>query len=218
MSTLRQIADKVIRKGENGISVDESKYDLEFIYAKIHDARATAIFEQWQKTKRINTLWTQKYTPTYNEYIQDADGCVVYFSCPGVISLDGLMDGFLYIGQVDCNSAFRKVESRAKLASFNNYRHTKNSTNIARVIHSDGLLEVWGNTFIEQIQVDAVFSNPTQVDTYVVDYDQYPVDSKIENRILELLFAQDLRYMQGPIDIKSDSQDTKSVLAMGGAK
>jgi hypothetical protein len=216
MAKLREIADEIIRAKEGGISVDESKYDLQYIYSLIHQARAQAIFTFWQKTKRVNNSWTQKFIATYAKDLQD-NNCCVKFEAPSAISLDNKMDGFLYIGTVDWNCAYRKVESRSKNASFNKYRYTRNNTNIPRVLYSDGFLEVWGNTFIRELQVDGIFNNPTSVPTFSVDYDEYPCDSALLEQIKVILLNQDLKPQVGPIDVKSDSQSTINA-AQGGVK
>jgi hypothetical protein len=216
MPKLKEIADEIIRAKEGGISVDESKYDLAYLYSLIHQARAQAIFMQWQKVKRINVAWTQRFDCTFVPDLQDND-CCVKFECPAPITLDNKMDGFLYIGSIDWNCAYRKVESRAKLASFEKYRYTKGNNFLAKVIYSDGFIEVWGNTFIEELAVDGIFADPTKVSNFNVDYDEYPIDPSLLEQMKVLLFNQDLKLIQGPIDVKSDSQSTINA-AQGGVK
>ena len=213
---LREIADEIIRAKEGGISVDESKFDLPYIYSLIHEARAQAIFTQWQKVKRINSSWTQKFEATYAKDLQDND-CCVKFECPSVVSLDSKMDGFLYVGTIDWNCSYRKLESRAKMASFNKYRYTRVNTNVPKFIYSDGVIELWGNTFVKELMVDGIFADPTKVPTFNVEYDEYPLDPSLIEQVKLILLKQDLGMVQGPIDTKSDSQSTINA-AQGGAK
>lgn len=208
---LRQIADRIISKVEGGIVTDDSKYNYEFIYSLIHKSRAKGISMLWAKNNRINNTWTQKFVATYNKYQQDND-CMVNFDCPSPITLDDKKDGLLYVGSKDFNCNYTRIKDRGTLSSFSKYRYTKPSTNKPRVIYSDGRIEVWGDTFIEELMVDGIFNDPTKVPTFNREFDEYPADELLLSLIEEIIFKDDLRITQStPIDVKSDSQATTSI-------
>lgn len=177
--TLQEIIDIFIRIPSGGVLTQENRYDDLFIESAVHRVRSTAIFAYWQKTKRINPIWTQQFVPVFNEALQEDDLCKVIFPCPAPVNLDEQMDGFLYIGTEDGNCPYRKVVSRAELANANKHRSIKITKDIVKVLYSDGNLEVYGNTDLKKIRVDGIFQNPTLIPTYNRDIDPYPVDEAL---------------------------------------
>ena len=58
--TLKELISQVIRQGSGGTLTDETRFDFSDIAAKVHYARATAILQQFSKTKRLSPLWLQQ--------------------------------------------------------------------------------------------------------------------------------------------------------------
>lgn len=207
---LTKIVELFQRLPSGGILTDENKLDPDFIEDAVHRARASAIFIYWQRTKRINALWTQQFIAQFDEDIQE-NNCLVKFEVPPVVSLDNKMDGFLYIGTVDKDCAFRKVESRAQLANANLHRITKVSNRINKALYSDGFMEIHGNTMLKELKVDGIFINPTDIPTFNKEFDEYPVSLDLVNQ-METIIAniETPQIEKEPIDVISDSADTTS--------
>jgi len=196
MPTLIEIRDDIIATPSGGVMIDNTKYSLDYIEYLIHQYRARAIFISWSTTKRINPLWTQQFIATYDESLQDSKKYVL-FKCPPPISMDSMMDGFLYIGEQDGNCAYRKVVSRADLANRNAHRYSSCEPGKMSVLWSDGMFEVYGNTMLKQLRVDGVFEDPTQIPTYNKEIDQYPVSNDILIILKDMLMKEQVQIMTG---------------------
>lgn len=194
MPTLIEIRDDLIGTPSGGVMIDDTKYDLPYIEYLIHQYRARAIFQSWLTTKRINPLWTQQFIATYDENAQDVPGAVV-FNCPAPISLDSMMDGFLYIGKVDGNCAYTKVVSRAEMANQNLHRYSKCVPGNEKALWSDGRIEVYGNTMLKELRVDGILENPELVPTYNKNFDQYPISNDILVIMKDLLMKEQINVM-----------------------
>jgi len=199
--TLLEITEEIIRTDSGGgVITDENKLDSDFIQSLVHEYRGKAIWDSWQRTKRINSLWTQQFIPEFEEALQESSD-FTKFACPPVISLDDKRDGFLYIGTVDGDFSFRKVTSRADLANKNRHRFTKKRP---KALYSDGFLEIHGN--IEEVRVDGIFANPTDIPTYNAEFDNYPISDDILVLMKALLFQTQTSIIdRKPADVISDS-------------
>lgn len=206
--TLPQIADQIIKEVQGGVRTIESKFSYEYIYSLIHTYRANVIRQQYSKAKRIHPLWTQQYLPEFSKDLQD-DICMVKFQVPPSIIMNEQVNGYLYIGEVNGSCAYNQLNSRAELSTYNQHRVTKEAV---RIIYSDGILEVYGNTEIKQLRIDAVFANPTDVPTYNIELDQYPIDNESLNQAKELIVKTELgREAQGPADFKQNILDETAI-------
>lgn len=194
MPTLIEIRDDLISTPSGGVMIDDTKYDLHYIEYLIHQYRARAIFISWQATKRINPLWTQQFIATYDQQAQDVTGAVVFIAPPPV-SMDNMMDGFLYIGKEEGNCAYRKVVSRADLANRNNHRYSKCEPGAPKVLYSDGRFEVYGSTVLRKLRVDGVFENPTDIPTYNKFYDQYPISNDVLVIMKDMMMKEQVQAM-----------------------
>lgn len=205
MPTLIEIRDDIVSTPSGGVMIDDTKYDLHYIEYLIHQYRARAIFISWQTTKRINPQWTQQFIATYDQQAQDVTGAVV-FTSPAPISMDNMMDGFLYIGKEDGNCAYRKVVTRADLANRNAHRYSKCEPGDAKVLYSDGRFEVYGNTMLRKLRVDGVFENPELIPTYNKFYDQYPISNDVLVIMKDMMMKEQVSVMtQTPNESSTDN-------------
>lgn len=210
--TLAEAVDIFERLPSGGIFTDENRFDIRFVETAVHRTRSLAIFNYWQKFKRINPVWTQQFIPTYSKDLQE-DNCKVIFECPPPISLNSLMDGFLYIGTVDGNCAYRKIVSRAELANINVHRNMKPLTNETIVLYSDSLLECYGNTDLQELKVDGLFADPTQVPTFNKTKDEYPISLDIFEMMKALAFDTEQKIIIArPIDNTPDKKETGAII------
>ena len=221
--TLPEIADSIIREAQGGVRTSESKFSTAYLYELIHQTRAAVLKATFSGDKnhkresRIQAVWTQQYVPEYSADLQDIDATekqCVKFEVPPVIALDATTDGLLYIGALNGNCAYRKVNSRAELAMYNNHQVT-NKTDDATggyvtVLYSDNILEVYKNSKIWEIRIDAIFENPTLLPTYNIKKDAYPVDAKtlaeLKILILQTITEREAGTTSDPIQDNADPE------------
>lgn len=209
VGTLEQVVEEIIRTDlDGGIFTDENRTDSDYMEAIVHQFRAEAIFQFSQKYKRINNQWTQQHFPIFDETLQFENDRVI-FLCPDFITIDEVRDGGFYIGTTCGNNNYRKVVTRADLASRNNHRFMKTKQDVPKVLRSDGMLEIYGDTMIEQVMVDAIFSRPTDLPEYNKYIDTYPITGEILVLMKDMVSKQvTAPISERPIDTKSDSVST----------
>lgn len=207
--TYSELADDIIRTVQGGISTVDSKLNnQEYLFDLITQYRAIAIKQNFTKSRRIHPSWTQQFYPEYSKDLQE-NACFVKFSVPLPIPMEDRQDGFMYIGQKVGNKAYKRLTSRAEIATYDQHRTTKNGV---RVLYSDGFLEVYGNTMIQDLRLDGVFADPRQVPTFNVGYDDIPIDDESIILLKQLLIqSQMLSEAQAPADIKQDNKDLTEV-------
>lgn len=209
MITLVKLADDMKRMLGGGISTVDSKFNnLPYLYDLINQARAVVIRNDFIKTRRPHPAWIQSFTLEYDASLQESD-CFVKFMCPNIIAMEARQDGFIYIGQTDGNCSYKRILTRGELSNYNKHRHTDSRV---RVLYADGILEVYGNQMLKELRVDAVFSNPTDVPTYNINVDLYPIDENNLIMLKQYLYQSQLEIEQKtPADIKQDNKDLTEV-------
>lgn len=206
--TLAEFRSQVIRMPGGGILTDDTRFDFLDIDAEIHFARAVVIPSFYAKTKRISGEWLQTFTATYNANIQESDEYVI-FDVPRGIPLDVMRDGYLYIGDTVGDTAYRRVNNLAELATYNQHRITRINNNRPKVLYSENKMRVYGNTMIKELMIDGIFANPTEILTYNVDFDNYPISEDLIQPIRDYLWQKSLAIEQSKLpDTISDSQET----------
>ena len=197
---LPEIAEELIRLDSGGIFTDENKNDDLFIYSLVHQYRANAIKEYYFKNRRTQSVWIQQYYPEYLSARQESSEYKLY-ECPPVITIDNKRDGFVYVGTLDSHCRYRQSKTRGDLETALRNRITANSD---RFLYAGGFLEVYSKS--KEIRVDAIFSNPTDLETFNIEKDDYPISDDIlvvmKSHILQTQFLP----MGKPIDNISDSQ------------
>lgn len=205
--TLPEVRESTIRTVSAALKTDEDRYEPDFMEAIIHQYRASAIAIMWREDKRINANWTQQYIAVYSKDLQE-DDCFVRFECPALIKLDRKTDGAIYVGSASGNVAYRKVTSRAELANNNLHRYTKTNSRTIKVLWSDGYWEAHGNNLIKELRTDGIFANPTDIPTYNVELDQYPIDEDTLSLMKKLIILSEVVPMAAKEpDRISDSTD-----------
>lgn len=215
--TLPNIADQIIRNVQGGIRTDETKFSPPYLFDLIHQARSTVIKNRFTKERRIQSVWTQQYIPDFIPELQDSN-CIVKFSVPAPIPLDNQTDGFIYIGEINNNCAYRKATSRGEIANYNKHRATRNNKGVVmngniKVLYSDGILEVYGNPLLKEIRIDGIFMNPTLIPTYNIHLSEYPIDdaSLQEMKIIILKNITNIE-ARTPSDKTQDKSDNEGML------
>lgn len=210
--TLPEGIEEIIRTPSGGIITDESKLDKAYIESLIHSVRAIAIKNFWidPKTKgRINSQWLQQYICEYSKDLQE-DDCFVKFVCPVTISLDKKTDGAFYIGTIDGNCAYTKVNSRAELSDLMKHRITKDRV---YALYSDGYIEIWNNPICEEVRFDGIIRIPTEVPTYNKWIDPYPISGDLWAIMKTMLFQEETKQtIIIPSDKIPDSAETRELI------
>ncbi len=207
--TLPQIRESVIRIVSAALKTDEDRYEPDYIDAIVHQYRAEAIWQIWQKERRVNANWTQQFISEYSSDLQE-DDCFVRFACPPLIALGKKADGAVYVGSADGHVTYRKVTSRAELANNDLHRFTKTNNRTIKVLWSDGYWEAHGDPLIKELRTDGIFANPTDIPTYNIEHDQYPIDDNTLVLMKKLIVLSELVPMaSAEPDRISDSTDKK---------
>jgi hypothetical protein len=208
--TLPEIYERIAALPTGGYITVDSRLNKGYVYSLIHSARAFIVGERWKQFGKIPPIYYQPFTPEYNGYSQDSGMCYTkFYNVPDIIALDGRSSGLGFVGGEGTICQFREISSRSAWASFKAHR-TASHTDKAYVLFSQsGECEVWSKQPIENMTFNAIFSDPTQVNTFNVDFDSYPMDvsdiPKMETYLLQ--GSMGLVY-KTPIDRVNDQRDT----------
>jgi hypothetical protein len=213
MPTLIELKEQVVAMDSGGIFTDESRFNDLYINALIHQYRADAIFSLFHTTGRPHEKWTQTHYLTYDPNLQESN-LFVRFACPAVITVDQYRDGFQFIGQVDGLTRFGKTNTRADMANNQLHRFTKLRPNKPEAYWGNGFLDIYGSPLLRKVRVDGIFSNPEEVSTYNMVYDQYPLDDEGVVLLKTLLYQKEGQQENSKVvDTRSDSQDTPTTIS-----
>lgn len=195
--TLPEIIDYIKRNPSGGIATDESRFDDVYLESILNVYRAQVLKLVYQKDNRINPVCYQRHYPEFEKKLQDGALCKVLFRSPEVISFDSRSDGFRYVGSIDCANAFRRHQSRATLSTVikNKFLNIESGRFTSYLYNgSDQLIEVYGNPMIQELLIEAVFADPSEIPIYNKQIDQYPVNEDL----LPMIFEQVFKAVTGP--------------------
>lgn len=187
---LQEIIERLVSNAQGGLFSDETRFNEATLTTLINTARAQTIQAIYFKNKRINPACYQTHFPSYDADLQVDDPCLVKFKCPSVINLDSNSDGFRFVGQVDGVRGFRRVVSRAQLATYNQHPFMKvqGGRYIAALWSApDGVWEIY-NSSLKYLRVEGIFANPLEIPTYNKDIDDYPVSVEMLPMIEDFIF------------------------------
>jgi len=213
MPTLTKIAEDIIKSAQGAIFTEQSKFQIPYIYDLIRQYREVIFRTTYERTGRVNPLWTQQFFPEFSEDLQESK-LYVKFEVPNPVILDDQTDGFLYIGTLDKSCNFRKNQNRAELSMYQNHRATKVSTKgKIKTIWSEGFLEVWGNPLQKEIRIDGIFANPTSLPTYNIDISEYPISGDDLVQLKQLIYNSQTEPMaKTPTDYKNNMVDNPTAI------
>jgi hypothetical protein len=207
MKTLRQIVESAISTVSGGLFVDDRNIYSEQIEQKVHEARSMWCAQQYKLNRQIHESWIQRF---YLEIDPDAQDnvCMIKFKMPAVIWLDDKTDGLRYFGSRDYADNFTRIWNRAMLAAMANHPVTKVGRRNYVLLQGENS-ECYTVTNIGNPIVEGVFADPTDVPTFNMDKDIYPVDPSGVDFIEKYLVNTVLRsIITTPTDYTSDSVDT----------
>lgn len=209
--TLPQLYEQVASLPSGGYLTVGTRYNKKYIYDLIHSARAVIVTNRWKSEGKIPPIYFQPFKPQFETLSQDRHGCFTRFlDVPDIIALDGRATGLGFIGGDGTLCMFREVSSKATFAAMQNHYIMKMGRNVSYALMlGGGEINVYSTTSIESMELQAVFSDPTQVNTYNVEYDSYPMDTGDIKRMEDMLMqgSMALTY-KTPIDRVNDQRDT----------
>jgi hypothetical protein len=207
MILLSEIVSEIKNDLNSGMNYNDSRWDDEYIEAKIHNARATLIGQYMMKLgKFINDSWVQTLDLRFAN--REKDGNIVTFECPDVISIDGQSDGFVYVGHVNGFKPFLRIrKGYSTLTRHSLFARKKDIMwDYKHMEQNKALLYFYNNNDLTYITVRALFNNPTQIPNFDKEVDHYPVDANLKREIIELVTADLMRKTQRPVEITNTSQ------------
>jgi len=187
-----EIIERIQRLPFAGVISDENRLDSPYIRSLMLTARAQIIRETYQKNnKRLNPVSYQKHYPAFSKDLQESN-IFVKFECPEVVTLDSNSDGLRYIGSIDCTNNFRRIWTRAMLSTINKHQVMNPESGAFTAALYDGaaqLIEIYGNTELEELLVEAVFFDPRSVPTWNPTVDPYPFPDDLVPMLSDFIFA-----------------------------
>lgn len=211
MPLLSEISESVVRVDSAGIFTDENRAaDYPYIDYLVNNARGIVIAEDWKKNKRIDPGNLQIITLRKVDDIQDSNAYVRFEVPGGVLLLDRENDGFRYVGSQTENLQYMRARSRGEASVFRHRVTTFNNPKFVTWLYDGRYIEVYGNTDIEKIKIEAVFESPLAIPNFNVLYDQYPISNDLIPMV-EMYVKKnymDFIYSKQP-DMVSSSEDIK---------
>jgi len=175
--TLPQIYEHLGSLPSGGYMTVDSRFDKGYMYKCIHMARAFIICERWKQYSLIPPVYFQKFNPQYDALSQPDDKCFArYLNVPDIIALDGRASGLGFIGGDGTFCQFREVSSMGAFAAMQQDRVMKIGRKNYALILGGGEVRVYSEYMVKNMEMYAIFSDPTQVPLYNEQLDQYPMD------------------------------------------
>jgi hypothetical protein len=209
--TLPELYERVSSLPSAGYLTVDTRFNQGYMYSLIHSARAAVLMERWQKFGKIPPIYYQPFEPEYSVLAQEVGACYVkFYDVPDIIALDGRATGLGFVGANDELCQFREVSNRSAFASMMNNRIMKKGRKPYVLMLGNGEMEIYYKDNIENLRLEAVFSDPTTVPSYNVNTDSYPMDVADMARMEQFLMnggSLSLSY-RTPMDRINDQRDT----------
>lgn len=197
--TLPEIYERIVAIAQGGYFTTDVLNNKELMYSLIHSARQQTIQERFQKWGTIPQVYYQPWTPRYDALSQVAGTNYTLFTgFPTAIALDGRSSGMGYIGTVivdNCPVMFREVRTRSEFAAMQEDVIMRAGRK-AYVLVDGTNVQVFYKNKIKELSIEAVFSVPTDVNSYNVDLDPYPMDLGDFARLEQILLQTDIGAIQ----------------------
>ena len=208
--TLPELYERIASLPSGGYLTVDTRFNRGYMNSLIHTARAMIISQRFKEDGAVPPVYYQPYKPEYVILSQDAEGCYSkFYNVPEIIALDGRSTGLGFVGGNGSLCMFREVNNRAAFASMMNNRLFKKLRKPVALMLGGGEMEIYSRDSIENIKMEAIFADPTKVDTYNVDFDNYPIDASDISKIENFLLAGPIQVIaRGPIDRVNEQRDT----------
>lgn len=206
INSLNAIIDDIILELRNS-SVAESEHISRYqIEQWIHNYRARLIKEAMDKGYEISSYYYQTYGPLHISKVETAPGHYEYVTDKKIPSqidshheVDNTVIKDLYDNLIQLGN-----ETKAKLQKYRKY-----TCNDYIAYFKNGNIQLEGPGYLEWIQMDGLFEDPTAIgDCFNADDQVYPVPASMISVIKQLIFANELNVMmQVATDLTNDNKD-----------
>jgi len=203
--TCKQIIDAVIQYVEaNNIVTDETMLRRAQLLRLFNASRAKVLSDFIAQGLEAEITGSNYLDSYIYKSAYEQGGQYNYFEVAPAV-----MNGYNYVGGIDGCSRFREMATKAQEQNTINCQ----VPNITLYRKGNEYLMVKNNG-VNEILASYIPVDPMKVPTFNFDYDQYPVDEALLNKIFDEMFATYQSKVQGkPKDTISDSQDTtKSIV------
>lgn len=178
ITTLERISE--LEKIVEATTTQQSKFSRETLIQFLDETRAIGISNTSQGGTRLHPDWTQTFYATYDPLFQDSD-CETVFELPTAIKFKKIVDGYQWFGNTDGSVQYRRINSRGE---YNNMlKHPmllRSITHNVAVLIEDTRAMVYTKVpraRIQQLRVNAIFNSPTQLPSFNITTDNYPIDN-----------------------------------------
>jgi len=219
MATLNEIAYNIRNIAEGGVASDDSNITLRQIKYMVHYHRANLLLQYTDNGRKTSDVMYQvdKMVPSKNGV--DLKAFV------------GFNDN-RSIRSIALRSTSDKSEDFELLPLFKehdkmfaqNSRFIKHATKKYATIQSGKLYVYEGsdifNSSSYELEVTAIYSNPTEINSYIDDdVSQYPLPQELISILTETILAKEFRMILGiPSDTPNDQRDEKTERKKAGAE
>jgi hypothetical protein len=201
MIYLSEIVEEIRNDLTSGFGYNDSRFDSEYLEAKIHAARAFIISTYVVKLgKFINDSWVQTLDISFQDYDKECD--FVTFDCPNVISLDGQNDGFIYVGHVNGLKPFVRIRKGFTTLTRHSLFGKKKEImwDYKHMEQGRTQLQFYNTNRLQYVTVRAIFNNPVTIPNFDKDKDHYPVDANTKKEIVDMITQDLLRKTSRPVE------------------
>ena len=176
--TRAKLRERISALPTGGYITVDSRLDPGHMDYLINSARAFIVCERWKQYGEIPPVYYQPLELTYDRAAQDDDACYTIFNnVPSIISLDGRASGIGFVGNINCmKRQFREVTTLGQMASYQSDRIMKAGRK-AYVLYRNGTIMVWYKDKIKEFTMDIIAANPSEVPSFNVEHDLYPIDT-----------------------------------------
>lgn len=178
ITTLQRISE--LEKVVEAVMTQQSKFSRETLIQFLDETRAIAISNTAMGGTRLHPDWTQTHYCTYDAQFQDSD-CETIFELPSAIKFKKIVDGYQWFGNNDGSVQYHRINSRGEYNNMLNHPMlVRKITNGVAVLVEDGRAIVYTKiprSRIQQLRVNGIYNSPTQLSSFNIDTDNYPIDN-----------------------------------------
>lgn len=209
------VIDELIRSVQGAVNTANGRFDSEYVQALLPQLRAEAIVISYNGSRSqaanrtIAGQWLQTIKVTIPSNQQGNSNEFLQVEIPRIIRINDRTDGLVYVGNDDTAVNFSRAYTKTEVADLKKRGFLKGKEIV--YIYTGNNLEIYGNKILKDLEIQGVFSDPTEISGFNWYESDYPVD-EYTLAIMKDLFMQRARIEMGvPVDTVADGQDTMSV-------
>ena len=213
MRTLIDLYDEVAKLPSGGYLTADTRLNRPYVYSLIHSAAAKAKQLFWIKNRSLHQTNYIPFYPEYESTLQE-NNCIVRFKMPRLIQLDGLADGMEYLGSIRDNNTFIQVNNRLAMAGIQKDRILQPGRKNYLLLEGR-FGEVHGQK-VREFMMYICPADPTDIPTYNVNKDAYPLSEDLVPEMKKIILQQDLIIITKSFaDAINNSKDDTAITKQG---